>query len=117
MVLASQSRDVLLQLGEGSWGRGLVRLERQSWISIGILWFIWLGSFRARSGRLFLALGGEEGALEGDGMQRAGVGVHLFGPTGHQVCAVARVQLGFWMEGGGGVKKREEGRNQGVTES
>ncbi len=55
-------------------------------------------------------------------MQRAGVGVHLFGPTGHQVCAVARVQLGFWMEGGGGgrgggIEKRDEGRNQGITES
>lgn len=50
-------------------------------------------------------------------MQRAWVGVHLLGPAGHQVGAVARVQLGVWMEGGGGVEKREEGRNQGVTES
>lgn len=71
---------------------------------------------------MFLALGGKEGALEGNSMQRAGVGVHLFGPTGHQVCAVAWVQLGFWMEGGGRrrgslVKKREEGSNQRFTKS
>lgn len=47
VVLASQSRDVLFQLGER---RGLVRLERQSWISAGLLHFIWLGSFRAWRG-------------------------------------------------------------------
>lgn len=51
---------------------------------------------------MLLTLGREEGALEGNGVQRAGVGVHLFGPTGHQVCAVARVDMGFWMDGGGG---------------
>lgn len=69
---------------------------------------------------MFLALGGKEGALEGNGMQRAGVGVHLFGPTGHQVCAVARVQLGFWMDGGvrrSLVEKWEEGSNQRFTKS
>lgn len=69
-----------------------------------------------------MALGGEEGALEGDGMQWARVGVYLFGPTGHQVCTVARIQLGFQVEGGcggkrGGIEKREEGRNQGITET
>ena len=100
MVLTSQARDVLFQLGEGGQGGELPGLKRQNWVGVGLYWLIVLGSFRVLRGRLLLAVGGEEGALEGDGMQWARVGVNLFGPTGHQVNTVAGVQLGFRMEGG-----------------
>lgn len=100
MVLTCQSRNVLLQLGEG---RGL---ERRGLISARLLIFIGLGAFWTWRGRVLLTLGGKKGALQGNGMQRAGVRVHLFGPTGHQVCAVTRVQIGFWMDGGIGGRVR-----------
>lgn len=103
MVLTCQSRNVLLQLGEG---RGLVRLERRGLISARLLIFIELRAFRTRRGGVLLTLGGKKGALQSNGMQRAGVRVHLFGPTGHQVCAVTRVQIGFWMGGGIGGRVR-----------
>lgn len=55
-------------------------------------------------------------------MQWAGVGVNLFSPTGHQVCAVAGLDLKFRILGGGGrgrgrVEEWEEEGYQGVAKS
>lgn len=119
LVLAGQSADVLFQVREG---RGLLRLETQRRGHDGLLPFVRLLSVWAQRVWLLLVQEGEEGALEGDGMQRAGVGVHFFGPTRHQVRAVARVQLGFRVHRGGGrrgggVENRKEGGKKGVAHS
>lgn len=68
-----------------------MRLERRGLICAHLLIFIELKAFWTGGGRTLLRLGGKKGALQGNGVQRAGVRVYLFGPAGHQVCAVTSV--------------------------
>lgn len=92
VVLVNQLRNVLLQMADRGQSGRLLRLERNSWFKVGVRQLVVIRFLRC-GGRSLLVLGGEERALEGDGVERARVGVHLFGPTRHQICAVAGVQL------------------------
>lgn len=93
MVPLSQLRNVLLQMGDRGQGGRLFRLESNSRIKVGIYRPVVIHFLRRCRGRQLLVLGGEEGALESNSMEWARVGIHLFGTTGYQVCAVAGVQL------------------------